>query len=133
MAGTYTFTLRATDLVNSSNTADHTFTYRVAPMQVVLPPIAISNVAALPAGQVGTLYSFTFKVAGGVPPYTLSQSPFVPLPLGLSFSGLVLSGTPQAVGSYTIQPVISDSAGHVVAAFSQNLTVSPAGVAAPTS
>src|SRR6185295_5691265 len=39
--GTYTYTLRASDIANPSNFADHSFTYRVAPMQVVSPPLEL--------------------------------------------------------------------------------------------
>ena len=35
--GTFVFTLRATDTANSSNFADHTFTFRASPVDVVLP------------------------------------------------------------------------------------------------
>ena len=66
-----------------------------------------------------------------MPPYTITQSPLIPLPPGLSFSGLVLSGTPQSVGSYTIQPIVSDAAGHVFNGGTHNFTVTPAGAAAP--
>jgi large repetitive protein len=39
MPGTYTYTLRATDTVAPFSFADHTFTFRVAPMQMVSPPV----------------------------------------------------------------------------------------------
>jgi hypothetical protein len=110
IAGTYTFTLRAVDAVNSAISADRTVTYRVSPMQTVSPAVEIFNVIALPAGQVNAPYSFTFKMAGGTPPYSITQTPFTPLPPGLSFNGLTLSGIPQTVGNFAIQPIISDSA-----------------------
>jgi hypothetical protein len=50
---------------------------------------------------------------------------------GLSFNGLTLSGIPQTVGNFAIQPIISDSAGHVVNGAGHNLTVAPAGAASP--
>ena len=131
VAGTYTFSVRAVDANNSAISADRTVTYRVSPIQPVSPPVEIFNVIALTAGQVNAPYSFTFKVAGGTPPYSITQSPFIPLPPGLTFNGLTLSGIPQAVGSFTIQPIISDSAGHVVNGSTHNLTVTPAGVASP--
>lgn len=131
VAGTYTFSLRAVDTVNPAVSADRTVTYRVSPMQPVSPADAIFNVIALPAGQVNSPYSFTFRVAGGTPPYSITESPFNPLPPGLTFNGLTLSGTPQVVGSFTIAPIISDAAGNVLNDVGHNLTVTPTGAAAP--
>src|SRR5205823_7415579 len=107
--GTYVFTLRATDNANPANFADHVFTFRVSPMQVVSPPVVAFSFHALPSGQVSVPYSFTFKVAGGTPPYTFIESPFSPLPPGLTLSASgVLSGTPGTSGLYAIAPIISD-------------------------
>lgn len=128
-SGTYTFTLRATDNANGTNTADHAFTYRVAPFQIVSPPTQLV-LASLPSGRVGNPYSHTFKVAGGAPPQTFAVSPFVPLPLGIQLSADgVLSGIPQQVGNYAIALVITDAAGRVYAANSIPLPVTISGTA----
>jgi hypothetical protein len=111
--GLFVFTLRATQVGTPSNSADHTFTYRVAPMQSVAPATEAFVPPDLPAAQVGVFYSTTLKMAGGTPPYSFVESPFAPLPawLTLSSSG-VLSGTPpaQAIGVYTVSPIVTDSA-----------------------
>ena len=127
-AGVYTFTLRATDTANAANTADHTFTFKVTPMQVV------STLAGgeLPPGQVGAPYTHTMRAAGGTPPYAYSVSPFTPLPAGLSLSaGGVLSGAPQQVGSYVIAVMISDSVGNSYHTLTLPLTVTPASTPPP--
>jgi hypothetical protein len=128
--GTYIYTLRATDTANG-NSADHQFTFRVSPMQVVSPAIRF-QAPDLPSGNVGSPYSFTFKVAGGTPLYTFSESPFSPLPSGLTLSPAgVLSGTPLEVGNFTITPIISDSASRTVNGPSMNLVITPPGVPSP--
>src|SRR5262249_62026971 len=48
VAGTYIYTLRAMDNANNANLADHVFTYRVAPIQVIAPPIEILHARDLP-------------------------------------------------------------------------------------
>ncbi len=132
-AGTFTYTLRAVDVANSDNFADRVFTHRVSPAQLVAPPVRILAVRDLPGGQVNTPYEFTLKAAGGTPPYTFTESPDAPLPPGLTLSGEgVLSGTPQAVGRFSVSPVIADSAGHTaVTPFALTLVVSPAGKPSP--
>ena len=102
VAGIYTFTLRATDTANGAVFAERVFTQRVGSTQLVSPPVAIAPTADLPGGELGIPYSFALKAAGGAPPYTFSQSPFVPLPPGLSLSAAgVVSGTPSAIGTFS--------------------------------
>ena len=63
----------------------------------------------IPAGTQNTAYSTTLTAAGGVPPYTWSGVNNVD---GLSISsGGVISGTPAAVGSFKLNPVVTDAAG----------------------
>jgi hypothetical protein len=127
--GTYVYTLRATETA-SGNSADHVFTFKVGPMQIVAPPAQL--LGALPSGQVGMAYSTMLKVAGTAGPYTFSESPFSPLPSWLTLSSTgVLSGTPPATGSYVIQPIITDAVGNTMAGPSFALIVSAAGAAAP--
>ena len=128
-AGTFTYTLRATDNANAANVMDHTFTLNVTPMHLVSPPLRFMGTFQLPSTEVGAPYSFTFKAAGGAAPYTYSVSPFNPLPpgLGLSSDG-VLSGMPTS-RAYAIGLNISDAAGnvlHVPGGFT--LAVMPPGV-----
>lgn len=131
--GIYTFIVRGTDANNPASTADHTFTYRVAPMRVITPGFVNALLLTdLPSGEVNAPYSFRFKVIGGTPPYTFVASPFNPLPYGLSLSDDgVISGTPQTPGNHTIQVIISDSAGAKLNVPGVNLVITPAGVAPP--
>ena len=134
LPGTYTFTLRATDTANPINFADHTFTYRVAPMQVVSPPLELTGLAFvdLPLAQTGVPYSTALKAAGGTPPYTFVESPFNPLPSGLTLGADgMLTGTPQSIGTYAIVPVITDAAGYTVNSVGLTLIVTPSGAPAP--
>ena len=137
--GTYTYTVRATDQANSSNFADRVFTAVVSSMQMVSAP-KVSAVALIspwmPPAQVGAPYSFTFKVAGGTPPYTFTESPFLPVPLGLTLSSSgVLSGTPLQAGIYTFTPLVTDAGGTAVSLAgnrnSPSLVITPAGTAPP--
>ena len=133
--GTYTFTMRATDKNNAANFVEHIFTWRVSPMQIVSPPVGAFVAPNMPAGHVGVPYNTTMKMAGGVPPYHFVQSPFVPLPPGITISDNgVVSGTPTSGGSFFIAPVITDSATptpNVLNGPGLLLVVTPAGVPPP--
>ena len=132
-AGTYVFTLRATDAANSSNFADHTFTFHASPIDVIISRIHSFGFHALPTGQVGQPYTFAYHISGGTPPYKFVESPFTPLPAGLTLESStgVLSGTPTQIGNYSIQPIITDSAGNVFEGFGSTFVITPAGVAPP--
>ncbi|MBI3207694.1 MAG: BACON domain-containing protein [Candidatus Solibacter usitatus] len=122
--GTYVFTLRATDNANAGNVVDHTFTYRGAPMQLA----TTASTRVLAAGTVGSPYSYTFRIAGGIAPHSFSESPFLPLPPGLTLSSAgVLSGTPAASGRYTIQPIVTDASGAQFNAVSFSLVITTVG------
>jgi hypothetical protein len=130
--GIYTFIVRGTDANNPASTADHAFTYRVAPMQVITPTFGAVLLTDLPSGEVNTPYSFRFKLVGGAPPLTFTVSPFNPLPAGLALSSDgVISGTPQQPGNHTIQVIVSDSAEAVLNVPGVPLVITPAGVAPP--
>jgi len=77
-------------------------------------------------------YSFTLKAAGGTPPYTYAQSPFAPLPDGLTLSSTgVVSGTTSLTGRFIIAPVITDANGQVLRSRGMGLVIAPAGAALP--
>jgi hypothetical protein len=130
-SGTFTYTLRATDTA-SGQFADHAFTQRVSPAQLVSPGIEILPNTDLPPGRVGVPYSFALKSAGGTPPYTYALSPFSFLPAGLSLSSTgVISGTPQWSGTFAIVTIVSDSAGHTANNPGVVLVVAPTSGAPP--
>ncbi len=105
-AGTFSYTLRATDNNNSANFADRAFTAVIQPMQVIT-----HRVNQLPPATVGVDYTYTVQVAGGTGPYTFLTSQLLsPLPPGLTLSASgVLSGTPTQTGSFSFSYQITDS------------------------
>jgi hypothetical protein len=128
-AGTFTYTLRATNAANSADSADHTFTMSVEVMDFVSPPPFLGNNSDLPSGHVGVAYSTALKVAGGTPPYTFTSP--TPLPAGLLLSpDGVLSGSPLSIGAFAISPVVTDSVGETLFR-TLILFVTPPGVPAP--
>ena len=129
--GTYTYVLRATDTANASNFAERAFLIEISPMQVVEPPRTLDGEHLLPPAEVGVAYAATLEVAGGSPPYTFGTSPFAPLPTGLSLSSAgVLSGTPQGIGSYSFELMVTDAAADK-AIVEVNLLVTPPATPAP--
>jgi hypothetical protein len=105
--GTYTFTLRATDNSNNSNFAERSYTIVVSPVSVVN-----ARASTLPPGRIGTVYSYTYKLTGGTPPYVFSVpfSSYLPAGISLSSAG-VFSGTPTQSGSYGFNLLVTDAAG----------------------
>lgn len=75
--------------------------------------LSITNPSPLPNGTVGSAYSQTFAVAGGVAPYHWAGAGS--LPAGLTFDGSsgVLSGTPSAKGTFSFTIQVSDSVGNM--------------------
>jgi large repetitive protein len=92
VAGTYNFTVRATDL--NGFTGDHAYS-----VVVIAPTITIAP-ATLPNGTVGTAYSQALTGSGGAAPYTFSLvSGGLPPGMSMSSAG-VFSGAPVLAGSY---------------------------------
>jgi len=103
-AGTFTFTVQATD--RSSSTATQSYSLVINP-----PTLVITVVSSLPAGAVGVAYSqkLPVTVSGGTLPYTWSVT--AGLAPGLTFdpASLTLSGTPTAGGTYNLTLQATDS------------------------
>ncbi|PYR19514.1 MAG: hypothetical protein DMF98_24625, partial [Acidobacteria bacterium] len=134
--GTYSFTVRATDTSNAANFAERLLTFRVAPMQIVPPPVGFLTPNAtsrfLPSAQAGTAYSTTINVAGGEPPYSFSVPSTSPMPPGLTLSSAgVLAGTPTSAGSYSIPFVVQDSTGTLLNVIGSQLDVAQAAEVTP--
>src|SRR5271155_2737666 len=96
--------------------------YIVAP-QGGGPPLLITSNSPLVSGEVGLAYSQTLQGSGGAPPYFWSLvSGFFPTGLSISIGGVV-SGTPSASGSATVQLRIMDSRGALSPVKSFGITV----------
>jgi subtilisin family serine protease len=92
----------------------------------VVPPLVITSTAPPATATVGTGYSATFTVTGGIAPYTWQVlSGTLPEGLSLSSSG-VLSGTPTSAGSFTFTVQARDSVGTVADTVPLTVTVTPA-------
>jgi len=104
-AGGSTFIITATDTVTTGTGAPYAGnqSYSLTVVQLALSP------ASLGTPVLGTLYNLSLSASGGTSPYTftiLNGS----LPAGLSLSsGGVLSGTPTAAGSFTVDIQAQDS------------------------
>lgn len=103
IAGTFTFTVRVTDVLQANS-------QKTVQLTVNPPPFSISTNSPLPLATVGVDYSVTLVAANGVPPYRWSLN--LPVP-GLTLDAItgVLSGTPTANGSYSFTAQVGDSTG----------------------
>jgi hypothetical protein len=122
-----TATLTATSKADATKTATLTIN--------LVPPPSIST-TSLPAGTVGTAYSATLAVTGGVQPYTWSVTTGA-LPDGLKLDGSTgaITGTPTIIDtnppSFTVQ--VTDSANLAAPPASLSITVNPAPLSVTTS
>jgi len=96
--GTNTITITARDSANNLSSQL---------IQVVYSPPSVKT-KNLPKAQAGQQYTYSLAVDGGVPPYSWSASS-LPAGLSLSADGLI-TGKPQATGTYDVDVVVHDSA-----------------------
>ncbi len=102
-AGTGSVPIYVTDSLKSTG-------YKVFDWTVILPPLTITTVAALPSGTVGVVYSQSFAATGGTGPYTWSAIPEV-LPPGLTLDAAGdLGGAPTQSGTFNFNVTVTDSA-----------------------
>lgn len=92
-AGTFNFTVRATDAGSYSGTKAYTL--------VVAPPITVIAPLTLPDGAVAAAYNQTITASGGISPYSYTVTAGA-LPAGLTLDNSTgaLSGTPTAGGTF---------------------------------
>jgi len=95
--GTSAFTVQVKDSLGATATAAVSIT--------INSPLSLTNV--LPNGTVGVAYSAPITAAGGTAPYACAITGS--LPAGLSLSGCVVSGTPNAAGSATVTVKVTDA------------------------
>jgi uncharacterized protein (TIGR03437 family) len=102
-AGTYRFTVEATDVKGATGTADLVFEVRQAAIRI--------GPDVLPFPTVGSPYSAVFTAEGGTGPYRFAlSSGTLPRGLNLTSSGL-LSGNLQQGGLYSFQIAATDTQG----------------------
>ena len=100
-AGSFTFTVSATDANNSTGTREYTL--------VIDAPEITLHPDDLPTGVAGEAYDpVTFSVDGGTEPYSFTLTD--DLPEGLAFdAGGILYGTPTEAGSFTFIVTATDA------------------------
>ncbi len=120
-AGTFTFTITATDVNNCPGSRQYT---------IVIPgvcPVITMNPLALTLAVAGVPYSQTISANGGSAPYTFALTAGQ-LPLGLmlsnaSPSSVLLSGTPTTNASYAFTMRVTDANGCTASANYSNAQI----------
>lgn len=116
-AGTFSFTVRITDIDGQTATAPLQITITTAPLMI--------TTAALPDGQLGVTYATKLAASGGTAPYGWSITSGT-LPAGLSLNGSTgaIQGTPsQAVTGTPLTFQVTDSTSPSALTQSAHLTL----------
>lgn len=124
-AGTYSFTLTATD--GNGFTGSRAYTLTIASPTLSLSPVSV------PGGSIGSPYSQTLSTSGGIASYSYSLIGGA-LPTGVTLSsGGVLSGTPIVSGTFNFTVRSTDAHGQVVdGAYSLVIGAATINLAPPT-
>ncbi len=129
-AGSFSFTIMASDNTIGGLTGSQQFTLKVNPASILtLSP------ATLTPGTAGSSYGpVTLSVTGGFGSYSFALARGSTLPAGLSFTGGVLSGTPKSAGTFAFTLTATDSSNQSLTGnVKYSLKVNPALTLSPTS
>ena len=101
--GSYTFTVKVTDMAGASAVA-------TLSLNVAAPAVTITTASPLPSGMVNVQYPIqVLSASGGNAPYTFTVAANS-LPAGLTLSpGGAISGTPTVTGTFQLAVTVSDS------------------------
>ena len=100
-SGAFTISVRVTDATGI--TADKSYSLTLTPAAALT-----LNTSTLPQGYLGTLYSTTLSVTGGVPTRSFSITGTLPTGLSLNSSTGVISGVPSAAGLTNLIFTVTD-------------------------
>ena len=114
-AGAFDFTVTATDRFGQSASRAYT-------LVVAVPTLALTP-ATLPAGIAGTAYSQALTIAGGIAPYTVTQTGTLPSGLVFDPATRTFSGTPTRSGTFNISVTVTDSTGGTAATVTNAYTL----------
>lgn len=103
--GTFQFSVQATDSGGTSGSGQISLT-------IQSPPVSIATVPPLFTGTVGTSYAQPFSATGGQKPYTWSIPSGNTDGLTLDSVTGILSGNPQAAGTFNFTIQVVDAAGN---------------------
>lgn len=131
-SGSFSFTVTALDTHGQSGSRAYTI--------VVAAPAMTLNPASLPGGTAGVAYSQALSIAGGLAPYSITQTGALPTGMTFDASTLSFTGVPTQSGSFNLSVTVVDSTlgtpASVTNAYSlviglPSLTLSPAAGALP--
>jgi hypothetical protein len=120
-AGSFSFTITATDSLGDVGTTGFTIIVNTAPGTTTVTPVG----SVLHDAVIGASYSESLSAAGGTSPYSFTITAGS-LPTGMSMNGEgVISGTPTAVGTFTFTVQVRDTHG-VTGSLGFSITVNAA-------
>jgi len=104
-AGTFTFTVKATDALGNFSTKD---------LNIIINPAPAMLNTTFPAGNIGANYNQTIARTGGTAPLVWSVSGALPPGMLLDTTAGVISGVPSSSGTSTFTVQVTDATGKAV-------------------